>query len=359
MPPAPQKLLPFDFDDDELLLWHCPKPRESYPGRWALIGIFLLLSAGLAHSAFTAASHATAGLLGFSGLFLVLILVVLGNISFRNRVTRRTHYILTTKAAYISERPAKEGRRWFITCFAVHPQMAARVRHHGRGLVDYVFGAVKRGSNKDPQGFLNLPPEQNPAAAFEQLGVMLPAKGEKKRELFTFEPPASPVRTMWGNGFLFCLFGIGLYFMHDNHAADLYVWGHEATGTVEDYRQGEERRGRSRRRVEVHYPVVSFRTSDGSRRLALSQTGYDKAPELRIGDNVELLYDPTDPTRATIKDGTILILPGLFLLLLGINAWNFAKALREYRQLRRTCAFLLAVDTAAGSFDAIALDDES
>ena len=144
MPPAPQKLLPFDFDDDELLLWHCPKPRESYPGRWALIGIFLLLSAGLAHSAFTAASHATAGLLGFSGLFLVLILVVLGNISFRNRVTRRTHYILTTKAAYISERPAKEGCRWFITCFAVHPQMAARVRHHGRGLVDYVFGAGTR-----------------------------------------------------------------------------------------------------------------------------------------------------------------------------------------------------------------------
>ena len=73
---------------------------------------------------------------------------------------------------------------------------------------------------------------------------------------------------------------------------------------------------------------------------------------------MELLYDPTDPTRATIKDGTILILPGLLLLLLGINAWKFAKAFREYREIRRTCAFLLAVDTAAGSFDAIALDYE-
>lgn len=358
MPPTPQKLLPFDFDDDEQLLWHCPKPKESYLGRWALIGIFLLLSAGLAHSAFTAASHATAGLLGFSGLFLVLILLVLGNITFRNRVNRRTHYILTTEAAYIAQRPARENGKWFITRFAVHPQMVAGVRRHGRGLVDYVFGTVKKGRSKEAQGFLNLPPEQNPASAFEQLGVTLPAKGEKKRKPLTYEPPASPVRTMWVSGFLLCLFGICLYFVHDNHAADLYVWGHETTATIVDYQQGEEKRGRRSRRVEVHYPIVFFQTSDGTKQLALSQTGYDNAPERSVGDKVELLYDPTDPTRATIKDASILRLPGLLLLLLGINAWKFAKALREYRKIRSTCVFLLAIDTAAGSCDAIALDYE-
>ena len=102
------------------------------------------------------------------------------------------------------------------------------------------------------------------------------------------------------------------------------------------YEQGTEERGgrRSRREVTVYYPVVMFRTDSGAHCLTVSQTGYDKQPACAPGATVELLYDAADPRRATIKDASILMRPGFFLLALLWALWQVWKSHKLWREER-------------------------
>ena len=71
--------------------------------------------------------------------------------------------------------------------------------------------------------------------------------------------------------------------------------------------------------------------------LTVSQTGYDKQPACTPGATVELLYDAADPRRATIKDTSILMRPGFFLLALLWalwQVWKFYKLWREERLMK-------------------------
>jgi hypothetical protein len=64
-------------------------------------------------------------------------------------------------------------------------------------------------------------------------------------------------------------------------------------------------------------PQVQFSTDDGKLIDFTSSSGSNRRP-YRIGATVKVLYEPDDPTKATIKSFTNLFLPAFFLLLFGV-----------------------------------------
>ncbi|MBE6416087.1 MAG: DUF3592 domain-containing protein [Akkermansiaceae bacterium] len=340
MNPETETPLPFELGGNEELLWQCPMPRRPERTDWIIIGVLLLLTAAcgviFCVSGITEAGKIAAA---FGGLFLFLLVLGLHVLLKERRSNRRTFYALTNKRACIIERPARPDGKCLVFSFEVHPHMIFKVKRHRNGTVDYLLGKERRGYVTFANGFRNLPPELDPAAAFARVGASIPAKGEKKRKTCEYTRPTPAAQNFAGIIILSCLFALALGLDYDNHGADLFLRGKETTATVVTYEQGTEKRGgrRSRHEVTVYYPVVMFRTESGAHCLTVSQTGYDKQPACTPGATVELLYDAADPRRATIKDASILMRPGFFLLALLWalwQVWKFYKLWREERLMK-------------------------
>lgn len=332
--------LPFEPGEDEELLWQCPMPRRPEKTDWIIIGVLLLLTLACG-VIFCVCGITDAGKIAaaFGGLFLFLLVLGLHVLIKERRINRRTVYALTNKRACIIERPARPDGKCLVFSFEVHPHMIFKVKRHRNGTVDYLLGKERRGYVAFANGFRNLPPELDPAAAFARVGASIPAEGEKKRKTCEYTRPTPAGQSFAGVIILSCLFALALGLDYDNHGADLFLHGKATTATVVTYEQGTEKRGgrRSRREVTVYYPVVMFRTDSGAHCLTVSQTGYDKQPACRPGATVELLYDAADPRRATIKDASILMRPGFFLLALLWalwQVWKFHKLWREERLMK-------------------------
>ncbi|MBR2313413.1 MAG: DUF3592 domain-containing protein [Akkermansia sp.] len=326
--------LPFELGEAEEILWQCPMPRRPEKTDWIIIGVLLLLTAACG-GIFCVYGITDAGKIAaaFGGLFLFLLVLGLHVLFKERRINRRTIYALTNKRACIIERPARPDGKCLVFSFEVHPLMIFKVKRHRNGTVDYLLGKERRRYVALANGFRNLPPELDPAAAFARVGASIPAKGEKKRKTCEYTRPTPAGQSFAGYIFLSCLFALALGLNYDNHAADLFLHGKETTATVVTYEQGTEERGgrRSRREVTVYYPVVMFRTDSGAHCLTVSQTGYDKQPACAPGATVALLYDAADPRRATIKDTSILMRPGFLLLALLWALWQVWKSHRLWR----------------------------
>ena len=326
--------LPFELGEAEEILWQCPMPRRPEKTDWIIIGVLLLLTAACG-GIFCVYGITDAGKIAaaFGGLFLFLLVLGLHVLFKERRINRRTIYALTNKRACIIERPARPDGKCLVFSFEVHPLMIFKVKRHRNGTVDYLLGKERRRYVALANGFRNLPPELDPAAAFARVGASIPAKGEKKRKTCEYTRPTPAGQSFAGYIFLSCLFALALGLNYDNHAADLFLLGKETTATVVTYEQGTEERGgrRSRREVTVYYPVVMFRTDSGAHCLTVSQTGYDKQPACAPGATVALLYDAADPRRATIKDTSILMRPGFLLLALLWALWQVWKSHRLWR----------------------------
>ena len=309
-------------------------PRRPEKTDWIIIGVLLLLTAACG-VIFCVCGITEAGKIAaaFGGLFLFLLVLGLHVLIKERRIHRRTFYALTNKRACIIERPARPDGKCLVFSFEVHPHMIFKVKRHRNGTVDYLLGKERRGYVAFANGFRNLPPELDPAAAFARVGASIPAEGEKKRKTCEYTRPTPAAQNFAGVIILSCLFALALGLDYDNHGADLFLRGKETTATVVTYEQGTEERGgrRSRHEVTVYYPVVMFRTDSGADCLTVSQTGYDKHPACRPGDTVELLYDAADPRRATIKDASILMRPGFFLLALLWALWEAWRSFRRWR----------------------------
>lgn len=327
--------------EGEELLWKCRKPQLSEKWDMVTLGVLLCLVAACGITYGLAEEEITGKLaLIFGGLFLFIIVVGLASFVHQRGVVRRTVYVLTDKKAYIQESPAKPKDKWLLISFEVHPHMIYKVKRRSNGTVDYVLGKEHRGSLTLSTGFMHLPPELDPAAVFEQLGATLPARGEKKRAVCEYKRPTLPVQSIFGYVFLLGLFAVGFVLCHDDHGADLYVTGEEATATVVGYRQDTEERGRRRRReVTVYYPVIAFQTAEGEPYVTHSQTGYDHSPEREPGDTVQVLYYPDEPLYATIKDDSILLRPLLLLAAIFWALWSIWKEIKRWRR-ERQCEFI-------------------
>ena len=347
----PPEGVEFVVPEGEKLLWLCRKPMPSAKWDMVALGVLLCLVAGCGIIYGLAETGITGKLaLIFGGLFLLLIAVGLASLVHQRGVIRRTTYVLTDKKAYIQECPAKPKDKWLLFSFEVHPHMIYKVKHRRNGTVDYVLGKEHRGNLTLSTGFVHLPPELDPAAVFEQLGATLPAKGEKKRAVCEYKRPTPAGQSIFGYVFLTGLFAIGFALCYDDHGADLYVLGEEATAKVVTFEQGTEKRGRrSRREVTVYYPIVAFHTADGRTCVTNSQTGYDHSPEREPGDTVQILYHPDEPRYATIKDDSILIRPLVMLAGIIWALWSIWKGIRRWRRERQSEFIEVACSSKAES----------
>jgi len=90
----------------------------------------------------------------------------------------------------------------------------------------------------------------------------------------------------------------------------------EAPGEIVELVPGDINRG-------MFHPVARYQRADGS----IGQVRDSPAtqpPRFRVGDRVQVRYDPADPAQASIGAGGAAILPGL---LIGIGAFVLVLAL--------------------------------
>lgn len=336
--------LPFELEAGEELLWNVnKKPHVStHMGLMWGASLLLLVLSGVC-AAMDMAGRAD-GLLYMAALLLVLALLAAGTALHERSSDRRIAYALSNRRAFIIERPVKADGKAVIFSFAVHPQMIFKHLRRRNGHVDYYLGEEKQHKTTLRRGFINLTPEQDPACFFEQLGITLPTKGDKRKPIVYERPQALFKSYTWGKLFALVLFTAGLLLCGDD--ALLYLTGQETTATIVDYEEGTEKRGRrGRREVTVYYPIVHFTTAKGQSGLAISRYGYDKAPAHEPGSQIPIIYDASSPAAVTIKDDSILYTPGLMALGLLWSGWGLWKQRRERRQLSKQPYILIEVNT--------------
>lgn len=337
--------LPFELKAGEELLWSVDK-KPHVSTRMGLMwgaSVLLLVLAGVC-AAMDIAGNAD-GLLYLAALLLVLAILAAGTAVHERSSDRRIAYALSNRRAFIIERPAKADGKPVVFSFAVRPQMIFKYLRRGNGNMDYYLGEEKQHKATHRRGFINLTPEQDPACFFEQLGITLPAKGEKRKPTVYERPEALRKGEMWGKCFALLIFAAGLFLCFDD--IYLYLAGQETTATIVGYEEGTEKRGRrSRREVTVFYPVVHFSTSEGETGLAVSRHGYDKAPAHAPGTQIPVLYDTAAPGNVTIKDDSILMTPGIMAFGFLWVGWSLWKQWRTRRNLTRQPYVLVDVGAA-------------
>jgi hypothetical protein len=110
------------------------------------------------------------------------------------------------------------------------------------------------------------------------------------------------------------------------------------TGTVTDLVRDSDSDGST-----VYYPVIAFRTSAGADVTFRSNTG-SNPPSYRVGESVEVLYDPADPQRARtsgyfalhIGSFVLTVLGAVWGLIGGIWWWLQRRAAKLAEELRST-----------------------
>lgn len=341
---TPFNPLPFELEAGEALLWSVDKiPHTSTRQGLMWTGSALLLVLAGVCAVMDIAGNAD-GLLYMAALLVVLSILAAGTAVHERSSDRRIAYALSNRRAFIVERPAKADGKPIIFSFAVRPQMVFKYLRRGNGNMDYYLGEEKQHKATLRRGFINLAPEQDPACFFEQLGVTLPARGEKRKPIVYERPSALMKSNVWGKAFALVLFAVGLFLCSDD--AILYLTGQETTASIVDYEEGTEKRGRrGRREVTVFYPVVYFTTADGRECYALSRYGYDKTPAHEPGTEIPIVYDAAAPGNVTIKDDSILVTPGLMALGFLWMGWGLWTQWRTRREFSRQSYILVDVNT--------------
>lgn len=274
-------------------------------------------------------------------------LCVWGYVS-RGRKMERTLFVLTNHRVLMIDEPRRTAGQMIVWVKPVSPMLVSKVRRHRNGSVDYIFAMEKTGRVTQELGFMRVPPEQNPEVLLAELGATLPTRKEK-RKMHTIECPRA---TAWGLvGYLLVLSGIAWVLPQsvESEGAYLFVTGEKTEALVVDFEQVQEKKGRRRKReVTVNYPVLAFRTTTGLPWVALSLYGYEEPP-FGKNDKVEILYDASNPTRATMNDESVLIAPGVVLAFLLWWGWSFYRYVALWRGVRRLDVLFVDMSGEAGS----------
>ncbi|MBO5684916.1 MAG: DUF3592 domain-containing protein [Akkermansia sp.] len=327
-------LLPFELSRHEKLLWSYAATSSSAThvkrkSLWVLAGVLLLL----ALAGYVAAACSS----GDDPSYLAHLCLALGIIlalTARQEYSRGRYetYALSNRRAFIIEHSARRKQEPVVLTFTVRPKMVYRTLRRNNGHMDYYLAEEYMGNDCMPRGFIDLPPEQDPGPVFEQLGVSLPAEGEK-REASVIQRTKEAHSLSWRSILTIGVLVVGIsFYLNDIY---LYLAGQETTATIVSYEQGSRYRKRligCSRRIKVFYPVVSFTTADGQVCSAVSQNGYDKSPEHEPGTRIPLLYDPAKPENVTIKDDSLIFIPALMALVL---AWYVRSLRRDWRSRKK------------------------
>jgi len=121
-----------------------------------------------------------------------------------------------------------------------------------------------------------------------------------------------------GVAIIFSLAGLILIFLGIWSIRNAYIkirtWK-TVSGIVVGYKEYDNQQ--ASRSSTAFCPQVQFSTDDGKVIDFTSSSGSGRRP-YRIGAAVKVLHDLNDPTKATIKSFTNLLLPAFFLLLFGL-----------------------------------------
>ena len=97
---------------------------------------------------------------------------------------------------------------------------------------------------------------------------------------------------------------ISVYFLVES--AIFFTNSNQAVGVVTDYKEGH---GGGTRLSIVYYPIVTFKCCNHKLIEFVGKPGVDP-PEYTIGENVDVLFDPSKPETAKIYSfSSILLLP--------------------------------------------------
>jgi hypothetical protein len=117
---------------------------------------------------------------------------------------------------------------------------------------------------------------------------------------------------------IFSIGGLTLVFLGilsiRNACVKIRTWK-TVSGTLVGYKQYENTQ--ANRSYTSFLPQVQFSTDDGKVIDFTSSNGSASRP-YHIGAAIKVLHDPNDPTKATIKSISNLLLPAFFLLLFGV-----------------------------------------
>ncbi len=324
-------LLPFELKQDEHLLWSYAAENKAVSGGkrkslWPL-AILLLVLAMMGYAA---------NFLGISDdyFFLARICLYLGMaVALVAKMERNNGryevYVLSNLRAYIIELSTRKKHTPVVLSFAVHPQMVYRILRRSNGHMDYYLGSEQIGKEPMPRGFINLPPEHDPASILEQLGVLLPAEGETLEPLY-IQRPKIKYSISWRKILISCLLVLGLLL----HSGNIYMYfaGQETTATVVDYEKEDDEDPE----YTMFYPVVIFNTAGGDVCKSTCNQGASGAPEYEIGAQIPLIYDPTNPKYAMINEDSLISTPAIMALALLCLLLSLRKEVSERRKLLKS-----------------------
>lgn len=104
-------------------------------------------------------------------------------------------------------------------------------------------------------------------------------------------------------GLIMLVIGVVLFFRHRS----LVARSRPARGVVTEIRTSRDDDG-----DETYAPVVAFTTETGIPAKYTSSL-YSRPSSYKVGDQVEILYDPDKPSRAVIKGRALNLLPAFLL----------------------------------------------
>ena len=264
------------------------------------------------------------------GVFAILSLIGLGTAAITYRYNPRIIYALTNRRALVFLPGILTSP--IVYAAPLSPKLVHRVVRRHNGTADYLMFNVEIGKHTNVDGFLYVQEPDKLDAIFAQLGITLPEAGTKQPISYRIQyiPPAALAITGWLVGALLIL-GLLLPFTAKVNGADLYLRGESAEALIIGHEKRTKRGGRrAKRQITRYYPLFSYINQEGKPCRAKDIHG-DKKPDWRPGEKTNIFYDPAEPKRATRKDESILLIPGLVLLIGFWMLWRFHKSTQRLR----------------------------
>lgn len=334
---ADTKVLPFELPADEELRWCIKKVpgMDAYQGAlWAVSALLLTALCVLPCLLSDGRGYVCAGILLIPSLILVWAAIQ------AYRRDRRIIYALSNRRAFIIEHSLNQEGVPIVISFAVRSGMVCVSRYHRNGNVDYYWGEERMGGVRHRVGFLNVPPELDPASYLIRSGIVLsPDKDGYTPGVFRRPKIAGSVG--WKNLLGLSILAAVLFLAFDE--ARFYLMSRETTATIESYQKRTEKRNKGRSEVAVFYPKVSFRLDNGEMCQTVSYTGYERCPAYQPGSRIPVRYLAFNPHRVTIRDEEALFLPGVIALgLFGFIGAKWKSVAADVSPVSVSCIFVKA-----------------
>lgn len=276
------------------------------------------------------------------GVFSLISLIGLGTSAATYYVHSRTIYALTNLRALVFQPGFPTSP--LVYAAPLTQKLVHHIVHRRNGTADYLMYNVEIGNHSSKEGFRYVREPEKLEAAFTRAGISLPVPGVKLPVSYRIQylPPAGVAIAGWLVGALLIL-GLLLPLTTQVNGADLYLRGERAEALIIGHEKRTKREGRrAKRNVTRYYPILSYLNEEGKTCRGTDLHG-DKKPDWQPGEMVDIFYDPAEPKRVIRKDTSVLLIPGLVLM---IGLWMLWRCYKSTRRLREKNASHCRILTA-------------